>query len=396
MKRKSQKITGSRSKYRFPVDYPEDRGHYKIRAIDTLTTTSFPEQKWDNVAKRGPLAGYMNYLQTPGSLLASSTFNDAGGGSGSTSLDTIASNNYPGDDVVGQTYDYAYVASVSISWTVTRSDDSSDYPVHFLMAPVSTTQLDYFGSQVTSGTKRVFFPGPSDVPDHTAWGNSILLHGAVHSKVGSIKGSSRSKTIKLHIPLKKYLFPGYPTALPDVSTHVEAGVTVTNSWLCKTNGGGYSGWNFPDGAHQCYLYMCLYFPIAGAPDTRLTHSVRATWYVTGVMARIPSRIFWGAVEESGGGSGATGPGGTGTFPPDGPSDAVVEEESKEEKLDLLGVGAHSNQRELASTHLGSTVKGVRTSLTSLLLESGPQDVVYPPLPPKLLRQKGGYPVPYAD
>jgi len=288
-KPRSQKLISNRRSV-FPVQTPLDRKHYKLDDKYNFVTEIHFNDTWDAGALQGPITGMVSNLTQVGSFFNSSSFNDRK----MTFATSFSSAQIPGDDIIGQNYVFLYVSSVSVTWTVTRSDHNDDFPVDILMAPINTSQKASLGN--VGGN---YFVGPSHSPDENCWVNTKLLPGAKVRRLSTVTSSKPTRTMSIHIPLKKYMIPGFPDSNP--------------TFWKTTNKGGVSAWTLLDDQHSSFLYMALHAPFD--VDAFVTQDLKCCYYITAFQPRVPSQIFFGLTDNpTGPTGGATGPGGDPVYP----------------------------------------------------------------------------------
>lgn len=267
MPRRSQRISKN-SRHVYPINTPADRRLFKVRFNETFVSTTAFDSQWDPGQFQGPLASYAVSLSRPGTVLNDVLFNDGK----LSSVSNESSSQVPGDNIIGNSYGLAYLSSVTIKWSVMRSDHSSDFPIQLCMVPFNYFQLLHLHK-----VNGIVWPGPSTVPDDHAWSNIKQFPNKRLSMLTNPFGDHTTCSVKIHVPIKKYTYPGFPNA--------------TNQWWHNTNNGGFSGWSTLDPSFSAYLLLAAYLPF-GAGDTILTHKFEVTQYITAFMPYVPSDVLY--------------------------------------------------------------------------------------------------------
>jgi len=258
--------------------------------IDNFVTNIHFQDSWDAALLQGPITGMVSNLTQAGAFFDSKAFNDGK----MTIASGFSSCQIPGDNIIGENYNLLYISSVSVTWTVTRSDHNDDFPIDMVMAP-----LNYLQKAALGNVGGNYFVGPSTTPDPQAWINAKLLPGAKVRRCSTVTSGSPTRSITMHIPLKKYMIPGYPDANP--------------LFWKSTNKGGVSSWSLLDDQHSCFLFMGIHS--AFDLDCFVTQDLKCIYYITAFQPRVPSQIFFGeTLNPTGPTGGATGPAGSPVYP----------------------------------------------------------------------------------
>lgn len=286
---KKQKIMINRRSV-FPVTTSLDRKRYKIRTSYDMTTLTNHSITWDPVQQTGPYMGGWSDLVDPKNTFGHNFFNDGK----MCQLQSQGTSYIPGDDIIGQNYSYLYITSVTIDWKVARTDHSGDYDVECIFFPTSPQQFDETGK-----VNNIPFYPPENTPSYNSWQAAKLYPGGFKMKVSGGFGSKTFAARRIHIPMKKYMIPGFPLA--------------SQAFWTTTNNQPHTAWTAPGQDYSVfgnYLFLC---PING--QVLLHHKISITWNLTAFQPYGPSKIFAYAVCGPTGTSGSTGDNGTGMTGP---------------------------------------------------------------------------------
>lgn len=262
-KSKSQKIrvaAGGKSHY-----YDQYKGADRERLIHEFSQQG--QLAWNSTTQgyTGTLIPLMNFMQFPLDLmwtdLETGTTNDF-------YVNSPVGWNRPGDVNWGPIFNkwsLCYVSSVSLHWTLCRCSAEDDSFTEFGMVPLNNTSAGKLTG--TSPNKR-FPPEESKSTDtekaNSAWTLFKRQPNVKFARIGNTTRPPLSRTIKMHIPVKKYAIPGYPLASSAFWTET----------FCNSQARADPGADF-----RCYVNMGIYL---NSPSTAALYdySLKVKYYVT--------------------------------------------------------------------------------------------------------------------
>lgn len=276
----SQRIVsaGGRRSHRLDRWKTADREHviheFKQQGLLSWTTGT------DTRSTAGTLIPMMNYTMFP----LSNMWLDSGMGISNARLvySYPVGWNYSGADVWGQLfnhYKFSYVTSVSVSWSLARADGEDDGQTEFAVYPVNTEQ---FASMVKSPASSSSTPNKTVPPEYLAaptqedtdisiWNQVKKVPYVKWKRLSNRFGPGQRKTIKMHVPVRKYAYPGYPLASSSFWTGHD----------CKTQ-----DITQPNSTLRTYIGLGI-FNNHDSTTTSYDYQLSVKYYVTHFMPRFP-------------------------------------------------------------------------------------------------------------
>lgn len=116
--------------------------------------------------------------------------------------------------IIFNTWRMSYPTSVTVTWTLMRADGNDDSTSQFGIFPCNTDQYGQLTGPTPANRVPPIVPNPGNPgrEDIDRWNNFKRQKGCKWKRIGNRQQTAGRRTIKIHIPLKKFSIPGFPDA----------------------------------------------------------------------------------------------------------------------------------------------------------------------------------------